>query len=390
MKLIYIWCALSMIVPSYAIEQTVNLESYSRFKPSIISESAIVMDADTGNILFDKNSTKPTPPASLAKMMTMYIASEAIKSHVFELDSEIPVSSHAANMPGSKMFIADSQKILGKDLVQGIIVSSGNDIAVALAEFISGSEDAFTDLMNAKAQELGMSQTSFANPTGLHHESMTSSAYDLAILSRALIHDFPDFYSWYKQKSFTYNDIKQYNRNRLLHLSTDTDGIKTGFTSEAGYCLASSTIRNGRRLIVVTMKAPSEKARYDDHLKLINYAYREFDNVQVFDKDELIEETRIWFGQRKTLPIVAEHSVIATIPKSQQQNIQVDLLLDPTITAPITKGTVVGKMNVTLDGQTIQMADVIAQETIEKGSWISRQADQLSLWSQKIKLFYLS
>ncbi len=381
--------ALCVIASTLYAENVMSLESYSRFKPAIISESAIVIDADTGAVLFDKNSQKKMPPASLTKMMTMYIASEAYTSNVFNFDTDIAVSPYAANMDGSKMFISNNQTIKGHDAVQGIIVSSGNDVAVAMAEFISGTSDNFTKLMNSKSEQLGMFDTHFSNPTGLHTDDMLSTAYDLALLSRSLIQDFPDLYDWYKQKSFTYNDIKQSNRNRLLYMTPDADGIKTGFTSQAGYCLASSTLRDGRRLIIVTLNAPNEKARYDDHLKLINYAYREFDNIELFGEDEVLEQTRVWFGQETMLAVSPKQPIVATIPKSATQQVRVDLVVNPKLTAPIEKNQPVGTMTVSLDQIPLTSSQIVAKDNVELGGWLTRQKEQAKYWAHQLTQYYL-
>ena len=272
--------------------------------PTINAKAYVLMDANSGQILAQKNMDQKQPPASLTKMMTLYVISHALQNGTIKLDDQVPVSEKAWRMSGSKMFIKVGTTVSVEDLIQGIIVDSGNDACVALAEYIGGSEQGFADMMNAETKALGMQNTHFLNSTGLpegenFQTDHYSTAHDLAILGYALIRDFPEYYPWYKQKWFTYNKIKQPNRNRLLWRYPNADGLKTGHTDEAGFCLVSSAQSDNMRLIAVVLGAPTDEARATDSIHLLDYGFRFFTTHVIYKANTPIANVRVWNGKKQ-------------------------------------------------------------------------------------------
>jgi len=299
---------------------------------------AILLDAETGAILFEKNADTSMPPASMSKMMTVYLAFEALKDGRLSLDGKLPVSEKAWRMGGSKMFVEVGKQVRVEDLLRGVIVQSGNDACIVLAESLAGSESAFAEAMTRKGRELGLENSTFSNATGWPDPDQRMTARDLAILALRTIKDFPEFYHYYAETSFTFTDIKQGNRNPLLYRKIGADGLKTGHTDEAGYGITGSAARDGRRLIVVVNGLDSIKARAEESHRLIAWGFREFDNYVLFKAGETVEESPVWQGQAETVPLVLPEDLTVTLPRKSRRKMTVKVIQDGPIPAPIEEG----------------------------------------------------
>ncbi|EAQ66916.1 D-alanyl-D-alanine carboxypeptidase [Marinomonas sp. MED121] len=348
--------------------------------PQLSATSYILLDAYTGEVLVEHNSRKEYPPASLTKLMTAYIVDYERNRGNIGLEDMVRVSEKAWRMEGSRMFIREGTKVNLEDLMRGIIIQSGNDASVAVAEHIAGSEGAFADLMNQHAELLGMNNSHFVNSTGYPAEGHYSSAYDLAVLSRAKIIQFPDSYPMYSEKYFTYNDIRQPNRNKLLWRDKTVDGLKTGHTEAAGYCLAASAVRNGTRLISVVMGTKSDEARANETQKLLNYGFRYYETRKLYSRGQVINESKVWGGAAETVKIGFVDDVLVTIPRRQADAIPATLEISPTIQAPISAGDILGKIVVTGDDGIILERDVVALEDVAEGGFFKRMLDSIKLF----------
>ncbi len=347
--------------------------------PKVKAESYIVISAESGKILAEENSHERMPPASLTKIMTMYLVSQALKNNQITLDEKVHISRKASRAEGSKMFLREGERVKIKDLILGVIVDSGNDASIALAEHLAGSEDTFVSMMNAEAKHLGMNESHFTDCTGMPDAEHYSTAYDLAILSNALVSHFPEFYPWYSQKWFTFNNIKQPNRNRLLWRDEYVDGIKTGHTNEAGYCLAASAKKDGMRIFTIVMKSPSASARADATQQLMTYAFRFYKTYKLYSTDDTVSQPRVWKGDSKTIPLGVNKNIVLTIPKGQYKSLKISTSLPKPLKAPIEKGKIVGTLTISLGGDTLVETNLIAKETVAKGSLLSRMSDSVSM-----------
>jgi serine-type D-Ala-D-Ala carboxypeptidase (penicillin-binding protein 5/6) len=339
--------------------------------PNINAKAYLLMDAYSGSILASNNIDEHVAPASLTKMMTSYVISVALKAGQIHLDDLVPISEAAWRTGGSKMFVKVGDKVAAQDLMQGIIVDSGNDASVAMAEYVAGSQDAFVHLMNQEAARLGMKNTHFVDVDGLPDPHHYSTARDLAILARALILDFPEDYKWYSQKWFVYNGIKQPNRNRLLWRDGDIDGIKTGHTSDAGFCLAASGQKNDMRLITVVMGAPSDSMRAQDSQKLLTYGFRFFESQKLYSANIKLAAQRVWFGQHAQINVGLARDLYATLPVGHSnKGPKTTMTFRPNLKAPLKKGDIVGQIDVVLNNKPIASAPLIALENVSKaGLW---------------------
>ena len=348
--------------------------------PQLAAKSYVLMDAASGKVLVETGGDERLPPASLTKLMTAYIATLEIKKGQISGSDMVTVSEKAWRTGGSRMFIQVNTQVSVDDLLHGIIIQSGNDASVAMAEHIAGSEEAFADLMNSTAQRLGMSNTHFMNATGLPHPEHYSSAADMAKLARAIIYEDPAHYDIYAQKEFFWNNIKQPNRNLLLWRDKTVDGLKTGHTEEAGYCLVASAVRDGMRLISVVFGTNSEQARAAETQKLLTYGFRFFETRTFYQKGVELAKSRVWKGQQDQISAGLANDLTLTLPRGQMDKLQAGLTFNPELTAPIQQGDVVGKVEVTLDGQVLQSTDLIALEAVEEGGLFRRFWDSIQLF----------
>ena len=349
--------------------------------PDIDVTSYILLEQNSGDILAERKADERVEPASITKIMTVYVAGKAIQEGLISLDDEVVVSTKAWKMSGSKMFIEVGKKVTVDELLDGIIIQSGNDASVALAEHIAGTEKTFTVLMNDYAHKLGMSGSSFSNASGYPDVATYVTARDVAILSRALINDFPKIYERFAEVDYTFNKIKQPNRNRLLHYDSTVDGIKTGHTETAGYCLAASAKRDGMRLVSVTMGALSDGVRVESSRSLLNYGYRFFTIEKFHSAGEAISDERVWGGAVESVSVGALTDVAAVIPRGSADAVQAKLYLNAPIMAPLEKGQEVGYFALEMDGQGFKNFPIVALEKVAEGSIVS------SLWDRAILVF---
>ncbi len=351
--------------------------------PKINAKGFILIDYTTGKIIAEGNADTQLAPASLTKIMTSYIIGKELESGNINNTDKVLISENAwaKNFPdSSKMFIEVGTEVPVSLLNQGIIVASGNDACVAMAEHIAGSESAFADLMNAHAEQLGMSSSFFENSHGLDSDSHMTTPRDMATLAIALIRDVPDEYAIYKQKSFTYNNIKQYNRNSLLwDKSLNVDGMKTGHTSNAGYSLVTSATKGDMRLVTVVMGTANERARKVESKKLLNYGFRFFETITPYKAGEKFVENRIWMGEKENVDLGIISDTPITIPRGQRENLKANFELTKQLIAPLAKGTVVGTLYLQLDNEDIAQYPLVTLEEINEGSMFSRLLDYVKL-----------
>ena len=345
--------------------------------PNLNAKAYVLMDFDSGMILASSNKDLTLPPASITKMMTAYIAFTELKEKNISLNEDVLVSKKAWKTGGSKMFIEVGKQIKFKDILQGVITVSGNDASVALAEHISGDENTFAIYMNQVAKNIGLINTNYTNSTGLPNDSLYTTAEDIALLSRSLISNFPDLYKLYSTKSFKFNDIKQYSRNKLLFIDDNVDGIKTGFTNAAGYCLASSAKRGNRRLIAVVMGAPTPDVRIQSSRTLLEYGFRFFETHKLFKKDTEISKARVYGGEKSEVKFGVNRDRSVTIPRRQKKNLKYQYVIDKQLTAPINQNETIGFMHVKLNDEIVQTYKLTALESVNEGSLYRRTVDSL-------------
>ncbi len=348
--------------------------------PKLAAKSYILIDADSGHVLVEHNADKQLPPASLTKMMTAYLVESEISKHNLSPEDKVRVSVKAWKAPGSRMFIKEGDFVAIQDLLKGIIIQSGNDASIAVAEHIGGSEAAFADLMTQHAQMMGMKNTQFMNATGLPKEGHYSTAHDLAILANHIIKDFPDLYSVYSQQYFTYNGIRQANRNRLLWRDKSVDGLKTGHTDEAGYCLVSSAKRGDMRLISVVMGTSSEEARARESQKLLAYGFRYFETLKPYSAGDVLNEPKVWGGQQEDVKLGIRDDLNITIPRGQAKRLTAKLNVNKVIKAPVSEGQAMGVLQISLDDEILAERPLVALESVEQGGFFKRLWDSIVLF----------
>ncbi len=352
--------------------------------PALAAKAWVLVDHATGQILADKDADARIEPASLTKLMTAYLTFSALKAGTIAPDQVVPVSEKAWRMEGSRMFIEPRKPVTVDELIRGVIVQSGNDACVALAELLAGSEEAFAVLMNREAQRLGMVNTNFTNSSGLPDPQLYTTARDLAVLASAIVRDHPAFYSLYSLKEFTYNGIKQPNRNRLLYLDPTVDGMKTGHTNAAGYCLVSTALRGPRRLISVVLGAESDNIRAQESLKLLNYGFQFYDTVKLYAADEALSQFRVWKGQANEVPVGFTSDFMMSLPKDQSQKVQVTLESRQPLVAPLQKGQEVGTLKLALDGKPLGEYRVAALQDVPLAGFFGRLWDALMMWIKSL------
>ncbi|MEO5574202.1 MAG: D-alanyl-D-alanine carboxypeptidase family protein [Gammaproteobacteria bacterium] len=348
--------------------------------PTVTARAYILLDFFSGETLAQLNADQRVEPASLTKLMTGYAVFKALAADKVKLTDPVPITEKAWRSEGSRSFVKVNTQVPLEDLLKGMIIQSGNDASVALAEHVAGSEEGFVTLMNGYAKELGMDHSHFTNSTGLPDPDLYVTARDVATLGRAIIRDFPDYYKYYAIKEFSYNGITQYNRNRLLWRDQNVDGIKTGHTETAGYCLAASALRDGMRLITVVLGTASESIRAKESLEMLNYGFRTFETHRLYDTKTALSTVRVWKGATETLPLGVSKDLYISVPRGQYKNLKATMEIDPAITAPTNKGQRHGLVRVKLGDREILTHPLVALQNVEQGSWWRRLVDTVLLW----------
>jgi len=351
--------------------------------PVLNAKAWLLVDMASGQVLAAQGPGERVEPASLTKLMTAYLTFAALKSKAITLEQSVPVSPYAWKAIGSRMFIEPKKPVTVAEAMRGMIVQSGNDASIALAELIAGSEDQFAAIMNREAQRLGMKGTSFKNSTGLPDPQHYTTVEDLAKLAGAIIRDYPEFYTLYSIKEYTYNNITQPNRNRLLWLDPNVDGMKTGHTDSAGFCLIASAKRGPRRLLSVVVGTQSEAARSTESQKLLNYGFLGYDSVRLYEKGQSISSLEVWKGEARELKAGFDRELFVSVPKGQAEKIKATLNTQKPLLAPIAQGQKIGTMKVTLDGRDIAEVPVVALEKVEAAGIFGRALDTMRLWFAK-------
>ena len=348
--------------------------------PELRAKAYVLVDADTGKVLVQYNADERLAPASLTKMMTGYVAATELQHGTVKLTDMVDVSVKAWKMEGSRMFIREGTKVRLDDLLRGMIVDSGNDASVALAQHIAGTEDAFVDLMNQHAARLGMANSHFMNATGLPVKDHYTTADDLAKLAVALIKDFPDHYELYSEKYFTYNNIRQPNRNALLWRDPSVDGVKTGHTDAAGFCLVASALRHGMRLVSVVMGTDSEEARATESQKLLTYGFRYYDTVHLYAAGKALKDVRVWEGEQDAIGVGLAKDAVVTIPRGSKKDLKASMDFGRVVKAPVKQGDQIGKLVVAMNGKDIYQSALLAVSAVDEAGFVKRLWDAIVLF----------
>ncbi|POZ63334.1 D-alanyl-D-alanine carboxypeptidase family protein [Chromobacterium alticapitis] len=367
--------AAALALPSFAFANAAFVPP----APDIAGKAYYLLDYNSQQVLTARDPDSRVEPASLTKLMTAYLTFKALKEKRLSLEQMLTVSQRGWKTEGSRMFLDPKTPAKVDDLIKGMIVQSGNDACVTLAEAIAGSEDVFAQLMTQQAQKLGMKNTQFKNATGLPHDGHYTTVHDLGILAAALIRDYPEFYPIYSMKSFTYNNIKQPNRNLLLYRDPNVDGMKTGYTDTAGYNMVTSSHRDGRRVISVVVGTASPEARAVESSKLLNYGLQFFDTPKLYSANARVSDVSVYKGNAKIVPVGFGSDVYATVAKGQSSKLKADLTTTQPLIAPIKAGQVVGKLTVSLDGKPLLERPVVALQAVDEGNFFSRLWDSLKL-----------
>ncbi len=347
--------------------------------PALSATSFFLVDFDSGRVLAEKNPDDHVEPASITKLMTAYLVDKAIAAGDITLDEMVIISEKAWRMKGSKMFVEVGKQVSVEDLLKGLIIQSGNDASVALAEHIAGSESAFAGYMNHQAKLLGMTNSNFVNATGWPDENHYSSARDIATLTRAVIREFPLSYQYYKEREYTFNEIRQYNRNRLLWRDETVDGVKTGHTEAAGYCLVASAQRDEMRLISVVLGTDSDKARTQSSQALLNYGFRFYETHRLYRTDEVLQSARIWYGEQEQVSMGVGKDIYITIPRGRYRELDISMEIDREISAPVTQGQQLGQVSITLDDEQVLSENIVAMQSVDEGSLFVWAMDRIKL-----------
>ena len=348
--------------------------------PAIAARAWLLMDASSGQVLQSQAPDERIEPASLTKLMTAYLVFGALRDRKISPEQVVAVSERAWRADGSRMFIEPKKPVNVEELVRGMIIQSGNDACIALSEVVAGSEDVFVQLMNREAQRLGMKNTNFRNSTGLPDPQHYSTARDLATLASSLIRDFPDQYKYYSMREFRYNNITQQNRNRLLWLDPTVDGMKTGYTENAGYCLIASARRGQRRMMSVVLGTASDAARAQEAQKLLNFGFQIYDGVRVYEKNATVSTLKVWKGSPSELKAVVANDLVVSVPAGSGNKIKAEFIGQEPLVAPVSGGQRVGTVKVLLDGKTIAEYPVVALENVAVAGFFGRMWDTMRLW----------
>ncbi|HEY9445582.1 MAG TPA: D-alanyl-D-alanine carboxypeptidase family protein, partial [Burkholderiales bacterium] len=346
---------------------------------ALAAKAYLLLDYNSGQTLVAHNPDERIEPASLTKLMTAYLTFSALRQKTLTLEQAVPVSARAWKTEGSRMFVEPNKPVTVAELVRGVIVQSGNDACIALAEAIAGSEEAFAQMMTREAQRLGMKNTSFTNSTGMSDPKHYTTARDLAILSAALVREYPEYYPLYSMKEYRYNNIKQSNRNRLLWLDPTVDGMKTGHTDNAGYCLIASAKRGARRLVSVVLGTTSESVRATESQKLLNYGFQFYDTVKLYDKNQAVTHLRVWKGNLNTLKAGFASDLYVSVPKGQAEKLKATIESEQPLLAPLKAGQPVGTLKLELDGKPFRELSVVALENVDLAGIFGRGWDTIRL-----------
>ena len=379
MKRFYLFTLKILIIGLMPIQILYAEESFIPEPPSVNAQYFILKDAVSGRILAEQGADERVAPASITKIMTGYVVADQIDKGFISADEEVFISENCWRKGGSKMFIKEGSRVLVSDLIKGMVIQSGNDASCALAEHTAGSEEGFVDLMMAYVRDLGLDNTNFVNVWGGTDSEHYSTARDLALLSQKLIEKFPDHYSIYKEKYFTFNNIKQRNRNSLLWQDDSIDGMKTGHTETAGYCLVSSGVRNDTRLIAVTLKSSSEKRRLTDNRRLLDYGFRYFRTKKILSINKSIKVEEVWGGEQETISLESAKDVYITLSPRDFKRIEPVVELDDYLQAPLSKGQVVGRITLSLDGEVLKSVELISSENVEALGFFGRAWSNVKL-----------
>jgi len=379
MKRFYLFTLKILIIGLMPIQLLFAEESFIPEPPSVNAQYFILKDAVSGRILAEQGADERVAPASITKIMTGYVVADQIDKGFISADEEVFISENCWRKGGSKMFIKEGSRVLVSDLIKGMVIQSGNDASCALAEHTAGSEEGFVDLMMVYVRDLGLDNTNFVNVWGGTDSEHYSTARDLALLSQKLIEKFPDHYSIYKEKYFTFNNIKQRNRNSLLWQDDSIDGMKTGHTESAGYCLVSSGVRNDTRLIAVTLKSSSEKRRLTDNRRLLDYGFRYFRTKKILSVNKSIKVEEVWGGEQETISLESAKDVYITLTPRDFKRIEPVVELDDYLQAPLSKGQVVGRITLSLDGEVLKSVELISSENVESLGFFGRAWSNVKL-----------
>ncbi len=359
---------------------SVHAQSPVPAAPSIGAKSFILVDFHSDTVIAEREPDARVEPASITKLMTSYLVFAEIGDGNLSLTDHVLISERAWRMPGSRMFVEVGTRVTVEELLKGVIIQSGNDASVALAEHVGGSEEVFAGMMNDAAARLGMTGTSYTNATGLPDPDQYTTARDIATLASALIGEFPQFYSWYSEREYTFNGIRQHNRNRLLWRDPSVDGLKTGHTSSAGYCLATSASRDGMRLISVVMGTDSEEARATANQSLLNYGFRFFETYQLYEAGDKLSTERVWKGRTNEVELGVDDDLFVTIPRGRYEALEARLEMDDSLTAPLESGSTLGRLVISLDGDTLAERSLVALGGVEEAGFFGRAADGVRQW----------
>jgi D-alanyl-D-alanine carboxypeptidase (penicillin-binding protein 5/6) len=388
MKKILLLIVIAMSIPLAALAQRPTLNPTptpprgmpTPAAPTLGANSYILLDFNSGHVLVESNPDMRVEPASITKVMTSYVVFTELAGGNIKLDDLVNISETAWRTGGSRMFIEPLMEVTVEQLLKGMVIQSGNDASVALAEHLAGTEDAFAGLMNHYAVQLGMTNSHFTNATGLPHEEHYTTARDVALLSVALIADFPEYYRWYSEKEYSFNNIRQHNRNNLLWRDPAVDGLKTGHTQAAGYCLAASAKRDGMRLISVVMGSGSESARVSESQSLLNYGFRFYETVQLYKAGQELAQGKVWKGETEQIRLGIRDELFVTIPRGRYDDLDAQVEMRPELIAPIAAGEEVGQISIRLEDEEIISRGLVALESISEAGFFGRTWDGMSMW----------
>ncbi len=348
--------------------------------PQLGASSYILMDFNSGHVLIEHEADARVEMASITKLMTSYVVFQELSSGDVLLDEVVNISENAWRTIGSRMFLEPNMQVTVEELLKGLIIQSGNDASVALAEHLAGTESSFANVMNFYAQQLGMEHTNFVNSTGLSDDNNYSTARDIAMLSIAIIRDFPEYYRWYSEKEYSFNNIRQHNRNNLLWRDPAVDGLKTGYTRAAGYCLASSAKREGMRLISVVMGSFSEQSRASESQSMLNYGFRFFETIQLYRAGQELATGEVWKGKADQVALGLAQDMFITIPKGRYEQLDARIEMQPELKAPLEAGQQVGRIRIHLGEQIVTSRDLVTLNSVAPAGFFGRSWDGLRLW----------